>query len=227
MSIVLTASIGDYLKAIYELTCDGKPANTSALAERLNLKPASVTGMLQHLASLQPPLVEYNKHRGATLTPDGERAALEVIRHHRLLETYLVEAIGYSWDEVHEEACRLEHVISETFEERIDALLGYPERDPHGDPIPTSELVMPACSEFPLLSLAVGDSAIVRRVKTHNAALLDYLKGLGIVPGTRLKVQAYSEFDHNLTVFLPEQTATQVLGKAISERIFVDFIEKG
>ncbi|MEW6181438.1 MAG: metal-dependent transcriptional regulator [Chloroflexota bacterium] len=226
MSKVLTEAIENYLKAIYELTSAGRPATTSSLSERLNIKPASVTGMLQHLAGLQPPLVEYSKHRGATLTPAGERAALEVIRHHRLIETYLVEALGYSWDEVHEEACRLEHVISEAFEQRIAAALGHPKRDPHGDPIPTIELVMPAEPEFPLPDVEIGASAVVRRVKTSNPALLRHLKGLGIVPGVRLSVQAHSEFDGNLTVFLPERNTTLVLGEAISELIFVDFTEK-
>ncbi len=222
----LTESIENYLKAIYELTSAGQPASTSSLAERLNIKPASVTGMIQHLADVQPPLVEYSKHRGATLTAHGERAALEVIRHHRLIETYLVEALGYSWDEVHEEACRLEHVISEDFEQRIAAALGHPQRDPHGDPIPTTELVMPADSEFPLPALEIGSAAVVRRVKASNPALLRHLKGLGIIPGARLSVQAVSEFDRNLTVHLPARNASLVLGAAISKHIWVDLVEE-
>src|SRR5512137_1063069 len=119
MNETLTTSIQDYLKAIYALTGDGGEASTTALAGRLGVAPASVTGMLQKLAGLTPPLIVYRKHQGARLTPEGERAALEVLRHHRLLEAYLVESLGYSWDAVHEEACRLEHVISEDFEARI------------------------------------------------------------------------------------------------------------
>lgn len=222
----LTESIENYLKTIYELTSSGQPASTSSLAERLNIKPASVTGMIQHLAGIQSPLVEYSKHRGVTLTPAGERAALEVIRHHRLIETYLVEMLGYSWDEVHEEACRLEHVISEDFEQRIAAALGHPARDPHGDPIPTTDLIMPSDPEFPLPALEIGAAAVVRRVKASNPALLRHLKRLGIIPGVRLTVQAFSEFDHNLTIHLPEQGTSWVLGTAISEQIYVDRLEE-
>jgi DtxR family Mn-dependent transcriptional regulator len=134
MSEPLTQSIQDYLKHIYELSEDGRAASTNELAARLNIAPASVTGMLQKLAAAKPPLVVYKKHQGVTLTKAGARAALEVIRHHRLLETYLVNALGYAWDEVHEEACCLEHVISEDFETRIATALGNPTRDPHAAP---------------------------------------------------------------------------------------------
>ena len=132
METVLTQSTQDYLKHIFELTENGSAASTNDLASRLGVRPASVTGMVQKLALAEPPLVEYHKHQGVTLTPEGEQAALEVLRHHRLLESWLVQSLGYSWDEVHEEACRLEHVISEDFEARMAAALGNPERDPHG-----------------------------------------------------------------------------------------------
>src|SRR5690349_2391225 len=139
----LTQNIQDYLKAIYNLAKSDGSASTTALAARLGVAAPSVTGMIQKLASSTPPLVVYRKHQGVTLTPEGERAALEVIRHHRLIETYLVENLGYGWDEVHAEADRLEHAISENLEARIAAALGNPVRDPHGEPIPTVELVMP------------------------------------------------------------------------------------
>ena len=119
MSEVITQSIQDYLKHIYELNEHGGTASTNDLAARLNIAPASVTGMLQKLANSKPPLVIYKKHQGVTLTINGEKAALEVIRHHRLLETFLVNTLGYSWDEVHREADKLEHVISEDFEARM------------------------------------------------------------------------------------------------------------
>ena len=143
MKITLTHATEDYLKAIYAISVDGASASTNALAERLKIAPASVTGMLKRLAEASPPHVDYRKHHGVTLTPEGERAALKIIRRHRLLETYLHEMLGFSWDEVHEEACLLEHVISERFESRIDELLGHPTHDPHGDPIPDLNLVMP------------------------------------------------------------------------------------
>src|SRR5215212_7912530 len=154
----ITISIQDYLKHIYELTESGETASTNALAQKLHIKPASVTGMVQKLASAKPALVEYQKHQGVTLTEEGQKAALEVIRHHRLVEAWLVQTLGYSWDEVHEEAERLEHVISEDFERRIAAAMGHPVRDPHGEPIPTADLQMPLDASTPLSSLRPGQT---------------------------------------------------------------------
>src|SRR5512145_1385582 len=158
----ITQNIQDYLKAIYELEARDGAASTTLLAGRLQIAPASVTGMLQRLAVSSPPLVIYRKHQGATLTSDGQRAALEVIRHHRLLETYLVRKLGFSWDNVHEEACRLEHVISEEFESRIAEALGHPQWDPHGEPIPTADLTMPDASASTLLSLRPPQHAVIQ-----------------------------------------------------------------
>src|SRR4030095_6179577 len=152
MEPILTISIQDYLKNIYELTENGEVATTNALSKKLNISAPSVTGMMQKLASSKPALVEYQKHQGVTLTKDGKRAALEVIRHHRLIEAWLVQTLGYSWDEVHEEAERLEHVISEDFERRISAAMGHPVRDPHGELIPTEDLTMPIDRSTPLSS---------------------------------------------------------------------------
>ncbi len=222
MAETLTHSIQDYLKHIYNLTANGSPASTTELAALLNVAPASVTGMLQRLANADPPLVRYRKHQGVTLTPAGERAALEVIRHHRLIETYLVHALGYSWDEVHEEACRLEHAISENFEARIAEALGHPLRDPHGDPIPTADLTMPADSSRPLASLRDAQAATVKRVANANPALLRYLSEIGLVPESRLKVIHHSEFDGNLTLQIEGQAAPVVLGLAITSQIFVE-----
>ena len=161
----LTHAIEDYLKAIYKLQRIHKKATTNLLAERLDIKPASVTGMIKKLAATDPPLVEYQRHRGVQLTPDGEKIALEILRHHRLLELYLHQILGFSWDKVHEEADRLEHVISEEFEERIAAVLGDPQHDPHGDPIPTQELSLPPSSSLPLSRLQPGDRAKIQRVR--------------------------------------------------------------
>ncbi len=219
----LTSSIQDYLKRIFELTRDGQPASTNDLAAQLGVKPASVTGMVQKLASAQPPLVDYRKHQGVTLTEAGERAALEVIRHHRLLETWLVQALGYSWDEVHEEACRLEHVISEAFEARMAAALGNPTRDPHGEPIPGPDLSMPPDTSTPLASLRPPCLATVRRVDASDPALLRHLEGLGLVPGALLEIVAHSPFDGNLTVIIGKREA--VIGIAITENVFVEVRE--
>src|SRR5512141_419 len=171
MRELLTDSIQDYLKAIYDLTQEGEPASTNALAARLGVEPASVTGMVQKLAAARPPLVDYRKHHGVRLTAAGRRAALEVIRHHRLLEAWLVKTLGYSWDEVHSEAEKLEHVISEEFEERIAASLGYPIRDPHGEPIPSPDLIMPADRSVALATVGGGQKAIVRRVDAQDLQL--------------------------------------------------------
>jgi DtxR family Mn-dependent transcriptional regulator len=222
MSETITQSIQDYLKHIYELNEHGGAASTNNLANRLSIAPASVTGMLQRLANSQPPLVIYKKHQGVTLTKNGEKAALEVIRHHRLLETFLVNTLGYSWDEVHYEADRLEHVISENFEARMAAALGNPTRDPHGELIPTADLIMPADESCPLASLRTDETAIVRRVSDDDPALLRHLREIGVVPEVKVTVKNYSEFDGNLTLQVEGQKSNVVLGTAITSQIFVD-----
>lgn len=215
-----STSIQDYLKRIYELTENGRSASTNDLARELKVKPASVTGMIQKLAAEKPALVEYQKHQGVTLTATGRKAALEVIRHHRLLETWLVQTLGYSWDEVHEEAERLEHVISENFERRIAAALGHPLRDPHGELIPTADLTMPTENSTPLSSLRSGQSGSLKCVKAADTDLLRHLEGLGLIPGAEIEVTDYSPFDHNLTVKVGKKTT--VLGLNITSRIFIE-----
>ena len=220
METTLTISVQDYLKAIYELTAGGEPANTTALATRLGIAPASVTGMIQKLSRIKPPLVEYRKHQGVKLTAQGRKAALEVIRHHRLIEAWLVQTLGYSWDEVHAEAEQLEHAISEDFEARIASALGNPERDPHGEPIPSVNLTMPEDTLLPLSALRKGQAAIVRRVNAENPELLRHLDSLGLVPGTKIEIMDYSPYDNNLTVLIDDQDF--VIGLAISTKIFVE-----
>ncbi len=222
METVLTQSTQDYLKHIFDLTEEGGAASTNDLAARLGVKPASVTGMVQKLASAEPPLVDYHKHQGVTLTPEGEQAALEVLRHHRLLESWLVQSLGYTWDEVHEEACRLEHVISEDFESRVAAALGNPTRDPHGDPIPTVDLTMPADDSVSLFSLRPSDSATILRVNHEDPAFLRHLNSLGLTLGARLTILARSPFDDNLTLQLEAQEEPVIIGPAISKHIFVE-----
>ena len=219
MEQALTISIQDYLKHIYELTENGETASTNALAKKLNISPPSVTGMVQKLASAKPALVEYQKHQGVTLTREGKRAALEVIRHHRLLEAWLVQTLGYSWDEVHEEAERLEHVISEDFERRIAAAMGHPVRDPHGELIPTADLKMPLDDSMPLSALRPDQTATIQRVQGSEPKLLRYLDELGLVPGVQVEVKDYSPFDHNLTIKVGRKSI--VLGLSITSKIFV------
>ncbi|MEW5939888.1 MAG: metal-dependent transcriptional regulator, partial [Chloroflexota bacterium] len=150
----------------------------------------------------------------------GRKAALEVIRHHRLLEAWLAQTLGYSWDEVHEEAERLEHVISEDFEARIAAALGHPTRDPHGEPIPTADLTMPDDDTTPLSALRPPAAAKIQRVDASDPELLRHLETLGLVPGAQIAVTDYSPFDHNLTLKLG--TKSLVLGLNITSRIFIE-----
>lgn len=220
MPKTVTKSAQDYLKRIYELTECGLPASTNDLARELEIKPASVTGMIQKLATEKPALVEYQKHQGVTLTAAGKRAALEVIRHHRLLETWLVQTLGYSWDEVHEEAERLEHVISEDFERRIAAALGNPTRDPHGELIPTEDLKMPVDDSTPLSALRPNQFATIQRVNAQDPNLLRHLDSLGLTPGIQIEVTEYSTFDNNLTVKVGQKV--NVLGLNITTKIFVE-----
>jgi DtxR family Mn-dependent transcriptional regulator len=216
----LTQSVEDYLKSIYELTGEDERVSTNRIAERMGVTAASVTGMLKRLAASEPPLLDYHKHHGVELTQEGEKVALEIIRHHRLLELFLHETLGYSWDEVHAEADRLEHVISEDFEERIAQALGNPQHDPHGDPIPSRDLHLPLESAVPLSSLRSGQAGTVHRVGNENPDLLRYLQEIGVVPQAHLAVRDYSSLDENLTIEIEGRTV--VIGPRISEHVYVE-----
>ena len=174
----------DYLKQVLLLSEDG-PVSTQTLAERMGVRPASVTGMIKKLAELG--LVDYAPYRGMRLTEAGRAVALEVLRHHRLIETYLTRALGYDWDEVHAEAERLEHHISEAFEARIAEWLGHPERDPHGDPIPASDLSLPSGGGQTMDLAASGVYRIVR-VRSQDRGTLSLLARLGLVPGAAFEL---------------------------------------
>ena len=219
----LTDSIQDYLKIIYELTQDGKTASTTELAKQLGIKSASVTGMVQKLASANHALITYKKHQGVTLTEKGRKAALEVIRHHRLIETWLVQTLGYSWDEVHNEAEKLEHVISEEFEARIAAAMGNPMRDPHGDPIPTADLVMPKYENITLSSLQLDQEATICKVQSQDISLLQHLENLGLVIGAHVKIIETSPYDQVMKLKVQGRKEAVVLGPVVTDRVFVEF----
>jgi DtxR family Mn-dependent transcriptional regulator len=221
----LTRVIEDYLKTIYELTRSNERATTNQIADRMGVTPASVTNMIQKLAATDPPLLDYRKHRGVQLTPEGERVALEIIRHHRLLEMFLHQTLGYSWDEVHEEAERLEHVISEEMEERIAVSLGDPQHDPHGDPIPSRDLQMPESTDVTLSQLRPFQKAQVMRVSDSDPDLLRYLSEMGVEPAARLEILGYSNFDNNLQVQVTGEDAPVVLGARVTSQIFVQISE--
>jgi DtxR family transcriptional regulator, Mn-dependent transcriptional regulator len=185
-----TESVDDYLKAILEVGGPEEDRVTSnALARHLGVRAASVTGMLQKLAAQKPPLVKYQKHHGALLTAAGKMRALEVLRHHRLLERFLHDFLDYSWDEVHEEAERLEHFISERLEDRIAAKLGDPETDPHGHPIPERSGVLPARQEVPLSNWVCGVPALISSVSDRDPAALREMTRLGLKPGVSITVE--------------------------------------
>jgi DtxR family Mn-dependent transcriptional regulator len=216
----LTHAIEDYLKAIYELSLSDGRATTNQIAERLEVTPASVTGMIKRLAATEPALLLYQKHHGVELTEAGEKVALEIIRHHRLLELFLHETLGFSWDEVHEEADRLEHVISETLEERIATALGDPTLDPHGAPIPTKELNLPPQVRVRLMMLREGQEAVVQRVEDDDPELLRYLETIGLVPLAQVEVIERSVFDDNLRLLIDDREV--VLGPRVTEQVYVE-----
>ena len=194
----LTDAMQDYLKEIHKLRLEGAKATTSAIAKRMGVRPPSVTAMVKRLTAAG--LAEHTPYRGVELTPSGERVALEVIRHHRLLEQYLTQALGLSLDEVHSEADRLEHALSEELEARIDQSLGFPTHDPHGDPIPDARLRIKPARLRTLASLEPGDEATIRRVPDGDEALLRYLAKLTLVPGKKVKLHRAEPFGGPLTV---------------------------
>ena len=188
-----TESVDNYLKAILALSGpEERRVSSSSLADRLGVAPASVTNMLQKLASSPSPFVEYESHRGVLLSTTGKRRALEVLRHHRLIETFLYEILDYPIDEVHAEAERLEHFISERFEERIAAKLGHPKIDPHGHSIPTMDGEM-ASQESILLTDVVSDGTfVIDSVSDRDAGNLRVIEACGITPGAKLRVRTPS-----------------------------------
>jgi DtxR family Mn-dependent transcriptional regulator len=186
-----TESVDDYLKAILELSGPQEARVTSnALAQHLDVRAASVTGMLQKLAIQKPSYVKYEKHHGVRLTPFGKMRALEVLRHHRLLERFLHDFLDYSWDEVHDDAERLEHFISERLEERIAAKLGDPQTDPHGHLIPERNGSLPERQEALLSQWACGAPAVVSSVSDRDSAALREMERLGLRPGVGIRVEA-------------------------------------
>jgi DtxR family Mn-dependent transcriptional regulator len=207
-------SVDDYLKAILELGgSEELRVTTNALAERLKVRTPSVTGMLQRLASERPALVSYQKHRGAQLTAAGKRRAWELVRHHRLLELFLHDVLKYSWDEVHEEAERLEHFISERFEDRVAAILGDPEIDPHGHIIPQKYEAGIYRNEMPLARWPLQTPATISSVSDRSPAALRELEQLGLRPGTALTVERRN---------LASSLSVRLLGREDPIRICLD-----
>jgi DtxR family Mn-dependent transcriptional regulator len=212
-------AVDDYLKIIFALTREAHFAATGEIAARLALAPASVTGMIQRLAAQDPPLVEYSKNRGASLTQAGRHRALEVIRHHRLLETFLHETLGISWEKVHEEAEKLEHYISEDLEDRIAALLGNPEVDPHGSPIPHKDGTIPEVASASVMDLELGAEAVLAKVPSDDPELLCYLESLGMIPGAPVRLDSVEPFGG--PVYLRSGERRFGIGQEVARRLLV------
>ncbi|MGH7510160.1 MAG: metal-dependent transcriptional regulator [Gemmatimonadales bacterium] len=194
----LTRSVEDYLKAIYQLSPEGRPASTSEIANQLALSPPSVTGMVKRLS--EQGLLEHVPYRGVLLTDEGRRAAIRMVRRHRLIEAYLVEYLGYSWDTVHEEAERLEHAVSDTLVEQMAAALGNPGFDPHGDPIPSADGSIHELACTPLSDVPVGATVEVHRVHESQPERLRYIASLGLRPGVQVTVVDRQPFDDLVTI---------------------------
>ena len=220
----LSDTVEDYLKIIYHLSGGEGRVSTGQIAEELTVSPASVTDMVQRLAVEDPPLLDYRKHQGAALTEAGKKAALETIRHHRLLELFLHEVLGFSWDQVHAEAERLEHVISEEFEERVAAVLGDPRRGLHGEPIPSSSLEMPDQDCCHLQDLRPNQKGKIQEVNDDDPDLLRYLASQGLVPGVEFSVIDYSSYDGNLRIQPMGEKDDLVLGVSITSQILVEVL---
>ncbi len=217
------SAIEDYLKTIYKLSLKHDRVMPKLVAERQGVTLAAVSKMVKRLVKQN--LVRYDRSDGLQLSPPGRQVALEIIRHHRLIELYLHEALGYSWDRVDEEAERLEHVISEEFEDKIDKLLGYPTHDPHGAPIPTKDGRIENDRHPSLGSLAPGQSSVVRRVNDGDPEMLRYLAGCGLFPGEKVQVIAIEPYGGPIHLLVSGKE--HFIGRELAENVFVEeFAEK-
>jgi DtxR family Mn-dependent transcriptional regulator len=213
----------DYLKALYHLHGDQRPVPTRDLAQRLGISSPSVSEMVTRLTAQG--LVEHDRYKGQQLTREGRKVALELVRHHRLLEMFLVQVLGYSWDEVHDEAERLEHVISERMEQRIFELLGRPELDPHGHAIPSVSGKVRSLSDRPLSECRAGEKVVVQGVSDDDAGRLRELERRGLMPGTQLEVVSSSEYESPIVVRIKGRRVSVPLG--LARAIFVEGVRSG
>jgi DtxR family Mn-dependent transcriptional regulator len=212
-----SSSVGDYVKAIWDLGGTGA-ASTKEVSDRLLVSPASVSNMFVRLQEMG--LVEYERYRGASLTELGRVEALRLVRRHRLIETFLLQHLGYSWQEVHEEAERLEHAVSDGFTERLAEFLGHPRHDPHGDPIPTAEGILERDDSFSLSEASAGQRVRIYKVSDEDASMLDYLGERGLVPGRFLTVAEVRDVDTVVTVE-DEEGKLHSLGGPLARAIYV------
>lgn len=215
---VFSQTVEDYVKAIYKLQSAEETVSTMSLARKLGAKPGATTKMIKRLAELK--LIVHTPYYGVRLTSAGEKVALEIIRHHRLLELYLHQALGYGWDEVDAEAEKLEHHISEEFEDKIDRLLDFPQHDPHGDPIPTRDGTIAPRRGRPLTDSQPNETLVILRVRDSNPEALRYLARIGMKLGAKVEVKAREPFDGVLT--LEVDGAQHSIGKDLAGYVFVE-----
>lgn len=216
----LSRSVEDYLKAVFALTEQGEAASTSALARSLDVQPASVSGMVKRLA--EAGLVEHVPYRGVRLTEQGRGEALGVVRRHRILETYLVERLGYAWEDVHDEAERLEHAASDQLIDRMAVALENPSHDPHGAPIPTSTGEIESVDFATLAEIGTGHEVQIRAVADEDPERLRYLESQGLKPGVLVRVEGSEPFDGPVTVQVEGAGGgRRVVGREMARRIFV------
>jgi DtxR family transcriptional regulator, Mn-dependent transcriptional regulator len=212
-----SSSVGDYIKAIWDLGGVGS-ASTKDVADRLLVSPASVSNMFVRLQEMG--LVKYERYQGASLTERGRVEALRLIRRHRLIETFLLEHLGYDWQEVHDEAERLEHAVSDGFTERLAAFLGHPDHDPHGGPIPSPEGIMEADDTFPLSQAVAGKMLRISEVRDEDAQMLDYLGDRNLVPGRLVTVREVRDLD-GVVIVEDEEAEVYALGEPLARYMFV------
>jgi DtxR family Mn-dependent transcriptional regulator len=214
----VTHAMEDYLKAIYRLSERDLEVTPQQIANELSVSGASVTNMVKRLDDLN--LVDYSRYKGVTLTDPGRKIALEVIRHHRLLELYLSESLGMPWHEVHAEAERLEHHLSDELEARMDSALGFPTHDPHGDPIPSPDLVIDEVRGVNLTALTPGQKGTVTRVSDRDPAQLEYLGSLGLYPGAEVELIERLPFEGPLRIRVAGKDA--VLGPPLARQVSIE-----
>src|SRR5215217_5817678 len=218
-----SASVGDYLKAVWEMAGSGA-ASTKGVADRLSVSSASVTNMFARLQGMG--LALYEPYRGASLTRRGRAEALRLLRRHRLIETFLLEYLGYSWKEVHEEAESMEHSVTDDFTERLAAFLGHPAQDPHGDPIPSADGTLEADDSFSLAAATPGQRVRIYRVGDEEPAKLAYLEELGLTPGRLFEVREVRALD-GVVVVEDEAAETRSIGGPLAASVFVRSASEG
>jgi DtxR family Mn-dependent transcriptional regulator len=215
----ITSERQDYLKMVFHLQYTENPVRTTTLARALDVEPASVTGVIKRLAEIG--LLDYRPYKGVSLTEQGEKIALEVLRRHRLIELFLVESLGYSWDEVHEEADLLEHAVTPRFVERIDNALGHPEIDPHGEPIPNEDGIIKPPRGIRLTEVDTGVAGIICRVDDDDPELLRYLASLSVEPGQQIVILKHEPYGGPLSIQVGGDR-NHLLGIEAAKHVYID-----